>query len=94
MAIQREGNNAAGSLQVHYLIPFKAVRRLWLHVAPAWHVVLIPENIEPYCGGTAYRDVVTRDPRVSDRERERKKKQEEEIERKDNERETSFFNPL
>jgi hypothetical protein len=35
----------------------------------ASHVVLIPEYIEPYCGGTAYRDVVTRDPRVSDRER-------------------------
>lgn len=39
----------------------------------ASHVVLIPKYIEPYCGGTAYRDVVTRDPRVSDRERERKK---------------------
>lgn len=40
----------------------------------ASHVVLIPEYIEPYCGGTAYRDVVTRDPRVSDREREKEKK--------------------
>jgi hypothetical protein len=40
----------------------------------ASHVVLIPEYIEPYCGGTAYRDVVTRDPRVSDREREKERK--------------------
>ena len=42
VGIQQEGNTAAGSLQVHYLMPFKAAKALAAARRPSWHVVLIP----------------------------------------------------
>lgn len=61
----QEGNNAAGSLRVHYLIPFKVLKLARLLHCIACRVDS-DSGMALLC---AYRDVVTGDPGVSERKK-------------------------